>query len=48
MALQARVRHVVLDEADLLLTPAYGKAVSHLLQVWGLRVFYPWFIGVLG
>lgn len=36
--MQARVRHVVFDEADLLLTPAFAKPVSHILQVRGREV----------
>jgi superfamily II DNA/RNA helicase len=31
--MQARLRHVVLDEADLLLTSAYSKPVTQILQV---------------
>lgn len=30
---QARIRHVVLDEADLLLTPAYSRATQRILTV---------------
>ncbi|KAJ9510572.1 hypothetical protein QJQ45_027441 [Haematococcus lacustris] len=32
--LQTRVKHVVLDEADLLMTAAYSRALNRLLQVW--------------
>jgi hypothetical protein len=31
--MQARLRHVILDEADLLLTSAYSKPVMQILQV---------------
>lgn len=31
--MQTRVRHVVLDEADMLLGPSYGKATQRLLTV---------------
>ncbi|KAG2443015.1 hypothetical protein HYH02_009431 [Chlamydomonas schloesseri] len=31
--MQARIRHVILDEADLLLTPAYSKATQRILTL---------------